>query len=147
MLDTDDRVRMDAIRDQIRAGGRRWTIAKGAIVEALLAGAGHLSAQQIHEDMGKRYPNIDPSTVYRALLTLADEGVVHTLDQPGEARYGLADEPHHHAICGRCGLEAEIPAAAVSRLLTAAGAATGFQFGRESVTLTGRCASCGSDSR
>ena len=142
MLQTDDRVRMDAIRDQIRAGGRRWTIAKGAIVEALLAGEGHLSAQQIHEDMSKRYPQIDPSTVYRALLTLADEGVVHTLDQPGEARYGLADEPHHHAICGGCGLEAEIPAASVARLLTAAGASTGFRFDRDSITLTGRCPSC-----
>jgi len=142
VLDTDDRVRVDAIRDQIRAAGRRWTIAKGAIVEALLAGPGHLSPQRIHEIIVKQYPQIDPSTVYRALLTLADEGVVHTLDQPGEARYGLADEPHHHAICGGCGRQAEIPATAVARLLTAAGAVTGFQFNRDSVTLTGRCEDC-----
>lgn len=139
---TDERVRMDAIREQIRSGGRRWTIAKSAIVEALLAGSSHLSAQQIHEEMCKHYPHIDPSTVYRVLLTLADEGVVHTLDQPGEARYGLADEPHHHAICSNCGLEAEIPAAAVARVLAAAGTSTGFQFGRDSITLTGRCPKC-----
>ncbi|GAA0546179.1 transcriptional repressor [Paractinoplanes ferrugineus] len=134
--------RLSAVRDQVRAAGRRWTVAKGAVVEALLATDEHLSVQQAHDQVSARFPQIDRSTVHRILLALADEHVVHILGRQGEARYGMADLPHHHAICSHCGNEAEIPAAAIAPALASATAATGFTFDSSSVTLTGLCEKC-----
>lgn len=134
--------RLTAIRDHVRARGRRWTIAKDVVVETLLADGRHLSVQQIHDEVGRKFPQIDRSTVHRVLLTLAEDRVVHTLDQRGESRYGLSDRPHHHAVCTQCGREAQIPAAVVDRLLATAGTEIGFRFGHESITLMGKCVRC-----
>jgi Fe2+ or Zn2+ uptake regulation protein len=136
------RGRLDAIRDRVRAQGRRWTVAKGAIIETLLVHQGHLSAQQIHEAVAARFPQIDRSTVHRVLLALAAEHLVHVLGQHGTARYGLADRPHHHAVCAGCGDVAEIQADLVYRLVDEAGAAVGYRFDHDSLTLTGHCARC-----
>ncbi|MEU4421040.1 transcriptional repressor [Actinoplanes sp. NPDC024001] len=146
MTRTQQRTRLEAVRDQVRAGGRRWTIAKGAVVEALIGTEGHLSAQQVHDRVIERFPQIDRSTVHRVLLTLADEHVVHVLGRQGEARYGMADRPHHHAVCARCGQEAEIPASVISPALAAAATATGFSFEDGGITLTGLCGGCGATS-
>jgi Fe2+ or Zn2+ uptake regulation protein len=54
--------RLDAIRDQVRAGGRRWTVARSAIVTALLDTGRHLSVRRIHETVQARFPEIDQST-------------------------------------------------------------------------------------
>lgn len=140
--DSDHFDRLAEIRARVRADGRRWTVAKCAIVEALLAGSGHLSPREIHATVLIRHPQIDQSTVYRALQTLAEARVVHALDRRGEARYGLTDRPHHHAVCAGCGRDAEIPAATAHGLLAEAESTTGFRFGAESLTLLGHCAAC-----
>jgi Fe2+ or Zn2+ uptake regulation protein len=137
----DDRGRLDTIRDRVRARGRRWTVAKGAVLETLLDQPGHLSALQIHEVIAARLPQIDRSTVHRVLLALADEGVVHMLGHHGQTRYGMADQPHHHAVCAACGQVAEIPAHLVDLLVTQIALAVGYDLDR--VTLTGRCGQCG----
>ncbi|MBU2667114.1 transcriptional repressor [Actinoplanes bogorensis] len=134
--------RVDAVRDLVRANGKRWTIAKGAVVEALVGADEHLSVQQVHETIAARFPQIDRSTVHRILLALAEEHVVHVLGRQGEARYGMADEPHHHAVCARCGRETEIPAKVIAPALSKATAATGFTFATTSITLTGLCETC-----
>lgn len=141
-LDSDHGDRLAAIRARVRADGRRWTVAKSAIVEALLIGPGHLSAREIHCAVLARCPQIDQSTIYRALQTLASSQVVHALDRRGEARYGLTDRPHHHAVCSGCGRDAEIPAATAHELLTRAESTTGFRFGADSLTLLGYCTAC-----
>jgi Fur family transcriptional regulator, ferric uptake regulator len=143
VADSEDR--LEAIRCQVRARGRRWTIAKSVIVEVLLDAPGHLSARHLHAAVPERFPQIEQSTIYRALRTLAEEDVVHAFDRRGEARYGLSDRPHHHAVCGGCGQDAEIPAAAISGLLDAAAERTGFRFDGESLTVVGRCPSCEGD--
>jgi Fe2+ or Zn2+ uptake regulation protein len=53
------------------------------------------------------------------------------LGRHGDARYGPADRPHHHAVRVVCGRVAEIPEDVMCRLVDAAG-----------LTLTGRCQDC-----
>jgi Fur family transcriptional regulator, ferric uptake regulator len=134
--------RVEAIRQRLRSRGMRWTVAKGAVIEALIDQHDHLSAVQIHAAVAERFPQVDRSTVHRVLIALADEGVVHVLGQSGDARYGLADRAHHHAVCVGCGAVAEIPSDAVGQLLDKATGATGYRFDEESLTLNGRCPRC-----
>jgi Fur family transcriptional regulator, ferric uptake regulator len=141
----EDRARVDAIRDRIRASGLRWTVAKGAVVETLVGQPDHLSAAEIHEAVAARFPQIDRSTVHRVLLALADEHVVHVLGRSGDTRYGLADRPHNHAVCVGCGHVAEIPAEVTRRLIDRAGQSTGYRFADDCLTLAGRCGDCARD--
>jgi Fe2+ or Zn2+ uptake regulation protein len=73
---------------------------------------------------------------------LVDKGVAHVLPYPGEARYGLADSPHHHAVCHACGAVVEIPARALSRVVAAAERSSSFQLADSGQALFGRCPDC-----
>ncbi|WP_161952721.1 Fur family transcriptional regulator [Actinoplanes sp. TFC3] len=141
MTEVDQR-RLDAIRDQLRCDGRRWTVAKSELVQAMLAAEAHLSARGLHEQLVSRYPQMDLSTVYRTLRALAESGVVHSLNDGSQTRYGLADRAHHHVLCADCGSLAEIPAAALDRLLATAESQTGYRFAGQSMTLAGCCGAC-----
>ncbi|GAA0546116.1 hypothetical protein GCM10010172_29690 [Paractinoplanes ferrugineus] len=117
-------------------------MAKAALVEELLGASGHLSARELHEAMTAQHPQMDHSTVYRALHILAEDGIVHSLGGPGHTLFGLADEPHHHVVCGVCGSVAEIPAGDLGDLVAAAESRTGYSFSAQSLTLAGRCVAC-----
>ena len=53
----------------------------------------------------------DLATIYRTVTTLVDQGVLHALTlEGGVTTYGLAADPHHHAVCTRCGSIIEVPA-------------------------------------
>ena len=142
MHKVDDRGRLEAIRDRLRAGGKRWTIAKGAVVESLLSHGGHMPALQVHDAVAARFPQVDRSTVQRVLLALEAERVVHVLGKHGEPRYGLADRPHHHAVCAVCGKVTELPTDLIQRFINEISVEVGFRFDRDSITLTGRCRRC-----
>ncbi len=65
----------------------------------------HLTSHQIFEEVHKRLPAINPSTVYRALDRLASQGKVSISDMGlGAAVYELTgDSHHHHLVCQKCG--------------------------------------------
>jgi hypothetical protein len=52
----------------------------------------------------------DYSTVLHALQTLTEQGLAHILTTGGVAAYGIADRPHHHAICISCAQVTELDA-------------------------------------
>ncbi|MFF7975851.1 transcriptional repressor [Streptomyces sp. NPDC007905] len=66
--------------------------------------------------------------------------MVHQLAGTAQASYGLAVEPHHHAVCTGCGAIEQIPAPAVAEALQAAAGAMSFR--PESLVLSGLCPSC-----
>jgi Fur family ferric uptake transcriptional regulator len=106
--------------------------------------AGHLTAQQIIDRLDDGGGVVDLTTVYRTLTTLVDVGVLHALTA-GEpaATYGLADQPHHHAVCQRCGGVRAIPADQLSAALALA--SEGSQFAllpAGGMTLHGLCPDC-----
>lgn len=126
--------------ERLHATGRRRTTARRLVLQALAEADGHLSAADVHIRLADSSP-LSLSTVHRTLATLADHGLVHALGQPGEARYGLADRPHHHGVCDGCGRTVEIPATALADLLPRLEEATGFVL-TPGLTLTGHCPDC-----
>ncbi len=73
--------------------------------------------------------------------------MAHVLPWPGEARYGLTDSPHHHAVCDRCGAVREIPAATLSGAVAAAERSSAFRLGEAGMALFGRCPQCAAEPR
>ncbi|GAA0423425.1 hypothetical protein Acor_73720 [Acrocarpospora corrugata] len=78
------------------------------VLEALLAEARPITARQVHAELLQRGEPIGLTTVYRAMSSLVDAGLVHAFNQDGEATYRVCGPArHHHLICRACGLVLE----------------------------------------
>ena len=75
------------------------------IIDTLSHFSAHMTSHQIFEEVHKRLPAINPSTVYRALERLASQGKVSISDMGlGAAVFELTGESHHHhLVCQKCG--------------------------------------------
>jgi Fur family transcriptional regulator, ferric uptake regulator len=80
--------------------------------------------------------------VLHALQTLTAHGLAHVLATGGVAAYGIADRPHHHAICTCCEQVTELDADQLATIAAAAERATGFTLTPHGITLQGRCPRC-----
>ena len=64
----------------------------------------HPTADEIYQDLVKKYPSLSKTTVYNNLETLTNEGIIQQLTIcPSEHRYDFNKEMHHHFICKQCG--------------------------------------------
>ncbi|MBV8966876.1 MAG: transcriptional repressor [Mycobacteriaceae bacterium] len=135
------------MRTLLRGHGLRCTTSRLAVLSALAAtrpAGAHLTVAEIHDRLTQAGHRVDLATVYRTVSTLVELGVVHTLtvDERG-ATYGLADQPHHHAVCTRCGALIGLPAAQLTTTLAAASAESRFLLSDQAgMTLRGLCPDC-----
>lgn len=101
--------------DKIREKGYKITSQRKYIIDVFLKLGGHVSAEEVFEEIKKRkklqdlkVKNIGIATVYRTLKMLKDIGFVSERDfGDGRARYEISSEHHDHLICKECGLTVE----------------------------------------
>ena len=82
------------------------------ILEVFLDAGGHLSAQDLVQEVARRFPGIGAATVYRSLKVLCDAQVLRETfaDARGRAIFEVSslgtdseDSHHDHMICRDCG--------------------------------------------
>ena len=138
----------EAIGALLHARGLRRTAPRIAVMAVLASVDGHLSAAEIHRRLRDEHllgaPAPDLATVYRTVTTLVEKGVLHALSvEGGITTYGLATEPHHHAVCTRCGTIIEVPASRLRSALERAVEGSSFTLSdRAGLTLHGLCPQC-----
>jgi Fur family ferric uptake transcriptional regulator len=141
---------LEQIGELLRVHGLRRTVPRIAVLATLQPVHGHLSVAEIHQrllDSGNAdVPDL--ATVYRTVTTLVEAGVLHALTvEGGVATYGVAESPHHHAVCTRCGTIIEVPAPQLSSALEHAIEGSSFTLSeRAGLTLHGLCPDCQSSS-
>lgn len=141
MVDMDATTRAEWALDRLaRAGGRR-TVAHFSVLEVMTQTDDHLSVQEIYERITE-HPSLSLSTVHRIMGRLVAAGLVHVLPLPGEARYGLSDHAHGHAICAACSRVQELSDKALATILGVAESETGFAIAPSGVGLQGLCPEC-----
>jgi Fur family ferric uptake transcriptional regulator len=93
-------------------------------------------------------PHIGFTTVHRGLARLHELGYILKLDVPGatSAIYEPAASPHAHFRCTACGHIDDIDFTVAPADLAALGSRHGVRIAAESVTFTGRCATCAESS-
>jgi Fur family ferric uptake transcriptional regulator len=136
---------VEGVAAGLRARGERMTQPRRAVVATLACTREHLSAEEILVDSSKAYPGVNRSTIYRALETLADLGVVQHIHSGRAATlYHLTSDagPHAHATCDSCGrvidLSGDVLASAAQRLRQD----EGFVLDPGHVALSGLCRDC-----
>ena len=125
--------------------GKRLTVQRAAIWDVLAAAPdAHLSAEEVASHVQRRLPQVNPSTVYRTLDVLVEEGLVRRTDLgTGRAVFEPAHEhPHHHLVCESCGLVAHVHGEALGDLAERIDADSGFHVGEREITFFGTCRMC-----
>jgi Fur family peroxide stress response transcriptional regulator len=132
----------------VRASGLKLTPQRMAIVQELAADPTHPTAQELFERLRPALPTMSFATVYNTLDALAAAGLCASLSlSPGPARFDPNMDPHHHAVCDRCGLVRDVlcnegdphpgqPEGGPARQ------PPGFQIRAVELTYRGLCAAC-----
>lgn len=90
--------------------GYRLTPQRLMILEAIEDSEGHISAEEIYEQVRGKYPHLNISTVYRTLELLKELGLATVTDfGEGRVRYHPVEKGrHHHLVCRTCGAVRDI---------------------------------------
>lgn len=104
------------------------------------------SAEELHAACAAAF-QVDLSTVYRTMHTLAEAGyVTKSIHPDGKAYFQLASqqgaEHHHRIVCSRCKASADIAVCPLHDLEDQILSETGFTMTSHSIELTGLCPSC-----
>ena len=133
-----------ALRDR----GERVTRVRRAVIEVLDATAEHLTADEIAGRAEDLAPGVHRASVYRALATLGELGLVTHTHLGGAATvYHLnLDRPpttgHAHLQCTRCSRVIDVPVTLLDPLADSVERGLGFRLEPRHTALLGVCADC-----
>ena len=132
------------IGEHVRASGKRMTIQRRLVLEALERAKHHTTAEEIATRIRAKHPQIDPSTVYRNLESLEQLGyVTHTHFEDRVTRWHLADAHRHgHLVCRQCGAELEVPMSLLEPLARRLRTEHGFVADLSHSAVVGICRAC-----
>jgi len=92
-----------ASHDLITTAGMRATPQRVMVLSALRLEQGDITAQDLHARLRSDHPTIGLATVYRALGSLADAGVIDTLHHGSSVCFRYCTPGHHHHLtCTSC---------------------------------------------
>lgn len=142
--------RLTSTVSSLRDRGERVTAARRAVIEVLDGTAEHLTADEISVRATATAPGIHRATVYRALTTLGELGLVSHTHVAGSATiYHLAapglDHPepdHAHVQCTTCNRIIDIEESALAPVSRALQADIGFRIDVHHAAFLGTCADC-----
>lgn len=135
------------IIDQLRVAGVRLTPQRALVLDVVYHSDGHLTADEVYEQVRAQSPYVDLSTVYRNLVFLRQQGLIGELrleGQPARFEAVRAGEEHHHAVCTHCGAMIEVDQADLTSLEATLLAKYGFRLEPVHLTLPGLCQACAS---
>ena len=134
----------DGIMEALREIGYRLTPQRLMILDAIASTDGHISAEEIHEEVQVAYPYLDISTVYRTLDLLKTLRLVSETDMGrGHAQYELLSKGlHHHLICRECGRILDMENSILNPLQRAIEEEYDFHAEIEHLAVFGICGDC-----
>lgn len=135
----------------LRRRHERVTPARLAVLGVLGGTEQHLGAEEVVTLAAERVPTVHRATVYRALATLGELGLVAHIHLGGAstvyhltglaAQAGAPDQ-HVHLQCTRCGTVLDAPAEIMTALQSRLEQDHGFRLEPGHTALLGTCGSC-----
>ena len=130
----------------LREAGHRSGSGRRAVIEVLASHDCLMSAHDILAELQRDDRRIGFATVYRALETLTELGLVRRVDAgTASATYEPVDpsgDHHHHVVCDRCGDVAPFEDDALERTIEQLSLRLGREIESHEVVLRGSCANC-----
>lgn len=134
---------MVEVDQALRAAGLRVTRQRMAVLELLRERSEALSAQEVYLEFRSGGESIGLSTVYRALMSLEEAGLLDTLQREGEQAFRYCSpKHHHHLICTECNEVRELEAALVEEWVEKVSQTHAFDVTGHRADIYGRCSRC-----
>lgn len=132
------------IGSKLREQGYRLTPQRMLVIEALYNADGHISAEEIYQQLHARYPYGNISTVYRTLELLKRLDLVTETDfGEGRVRYHVAEKSHHHhLLCHTCGKIMDLDESILYPLKDALLHDYDFDADLRHLAISGECSEC-----
>ena len=133
------------LAEELREQGFRVTPQRAIILETIAHQGGHLSVQQVYDEARQRLPGLNLATVYRAVESLHEAGLVDVYSTGTEpVRFSLRDPDnvHGHMICRSCGADYELEAPSLNVIQDHIQSSYGFEVDIHHLILEGCCPSC-----
>jgi Fur family zinc uptake transcriptional regulator len=115
------------------------------VYELVLDAARPVGAYDLLAALEPQRGRVPPTTVYRALDFLVENGFIHRIESKN-AFFACSDvgKPHQgqFLICEQCGHALEIPGNDLAKKLSRSGPAQGFEVHSQVVELSGICGEC-----
>lgn len=93
--------------------------------------------------LSQRGTPADPSSVFRGLTRLSDEGILTEVQLgDGKARFEAVRDHHEHIHCSECGTVAAVPGCLVDQADPHVERTTGFRVTGHRLVYTGVCPGC-----
>jgi Fur family ferric uptake transcriptional regulator len=131
---------------RLRAAGHRSGRGRRAVIDVLARHDCFMTANDILGELREERPGFGFATVYRALETLSELGLVRRVDAgTGSAAYEPVDpsgEHHHHVVCDRCGEVTAFEDDELERTIDELSRRLGREIESHEVVLRGACGSC-----
>ncbi len=132
---------LEHANEVLRGAGLRASAGRSAVVELLGRQSCLLTAQEIADHLRETQSAGSTATVYRALETLHELGLVRRFDSDGIARYEPVDpsgEHHHHIVLEPNGDVVPFDDAELERAIAGIGHRLGLIVTSHDVILRGR---------
>ena len=127
--------------ERLRERGFVITPQRRTIFEVLERATHHPSAEQIHEEVRQRLPEVSLATIYKTLKELVEQREILELTfDRGISRFDPKTHDHSHLRCDRCGHLEDVEEAVQCAL--PAQHVTQFRVERTEVVFHGMCATC-----
>ena len=127
--------------DRLRERGFVITPQRRTIFEVLEKACHHPSAEQIHDEVRQRLPEVSLATIYKTLKELVEQKEILELNfDRGISRFDPKTHDHSHLRCDVCGHIEDIEEAVACEL--PASHQTRFRVTRADVLFHGVCGAC-----
>lgn len=127
----------------LRQHGVQVTVQRLAVLRAV-SGQPHISADAVAEVVRAEIGAISRQSVYDALGTLVDVGIIRRIQLAGSpARFeDRVSDNHHHLVCRSCGAVIDVDCAVGSVPCLTAADDMGYEIDEAEVAYWGRCPEC-----
>ncbi|WP_294153169.1 Fur family transcriptional regulator [uncultured Clostridium sp.] len=134
---------MDQITAIFKEKKLKLTPQRLAVYNYLMNTTAHPSADAIYKDIHVQYPTMSLATVYKALKTLVEVGLVQEINiGEGNFRYDGNSSPHPHLQCLKCGKVDDFNGLTLDNLNSLAQANTDYKIVSNKVYFYGYCKDC-----
>ncbi len=123
--------------------GRRNTIQKDLVLNAVCEMKRHVTANEVYDFIKKDYPTIGRGTVYRNLEILAQEGAVRKVEIPdGPNCFDFTLKKHYHVRCVKCWEVSDVDMDELPDLKAKILNTHGIEFLDYDISFKGICSKC-----
>jgi Fur family ferric uptake transcriptional regulator len=129
----------DTIKSKLRLNGLKVTDPRMMLFRILeKSGCNPQTADEI-----RKISKLDKVTVYRTLESFVDAGFVQQVEfRDGVARYEIKHAHHHHVVCTKCGLVADVEDCMEEAGVKSLEKKTGFSIASHALEFFGICRKC-----